>query len=139
MQFLVPQFIDVETKIIGPITPKQFIIIIFTAGFIFISYKLADFTLFIIEAVIIAGLGGILAFFKVNNQPVYYFLLNAGQSLKKPGLRVWGKETILIIEKKPKKPGKKGKEEVVSRKPLSTSRLSQLALMVDTGGQYEEE
>lgn len=140
MQFIVPQFIDVETKVIGPITPKQFIILIFTAGLIFISYKLADFTLFIIEGLVILILGGSLAFLKVNSQPFYFFLLNVGHSLRKPGLRIWRKELIPVIEEKIKKVKKKEKQVVVSRrKPLSASRLSQIALMVDTGGRYEEE
>ncbi|MDA2921732.1 hypothetical protein MYX07_00515 [Patescibacteria group bacterium AH-259-L07] len=138
MQFVVPQFIDVESKIIGPVTPKQFVILIITALFLFVSYKLADFTLFIIEAVIIFGLGVTLAFLKVNGQPFYFFLLNIGHSLKKPSLRIWKKEMIPIVEEK----GKKLKEEekvVTARKPLATSKLSQLALQVDTGGRYEEE
>ncbi|MCH7758935.1 hypothetical protein IID20_01080 [Patescibacteria group bacterium] len=137
MQFIVPQFIDVESKIIGPITPKQFIILILTTGLIFASYKLADFTLFIIEAVLIAGIGITIAFVKVNHQPIYYFLLNVGQSFKRPSLRIWRKQYILIKVKKEKK--EKKVATVVSRKPLSASKLSQIALTVDTGGRYEEE
>lgn len=138
MQFVVPQFIDVESKIIGPVSPKQFIILIITALFLFVSYKLADFTLFIVEAIIIAGLGITLAFLKVNGQPFYFFLLNLGHSLKKPSLRIWKKEVIPVVEAKGME--LKEEEKVVSRrKPLTTSKLSQLALQVDTGGRYEEE
>ena len=138
MQFIVPQFIDVESKIIGPITPKQFIILILTTGLIFVSYKLADFTLFLIEAVAIAGIGIAIAFVKVNQQTIYSFLLNFVQSFKRPSLRIWRKQYILITEKKEKKSDKK-EAIVISRKPLSASKLSQIALTVDTGGRYEEE
>lgn len=139
MQFIVPQFIDVETKIIGPITPKQFIILIITAGLIFLSYKLADFTLFIIEAVFLFGLGITLGFVKVNSQPIYYFLLSLIQVLKKPNIRVWKREKMLVLEKKIKK--KKGEiEEVITpRRTLPLSKLSEISLLVDTGGRYEEE
>lgn len=139
MQFVVPQFIDVESKIIGPVTPKQFIILIITALFLFISYKLADFTLFIIEGLVIVTMGIVLAFLKVNGQPSYFFLLNLGHSFKKPSLRIWKKEVIPIVEVKGKKLKEEEKVTVMRRAPLTVSRLSQLALQVDTGGRYEEE
>lgn len=141
MQFIVPQFIDIETKIIGPITPRQFIILIVTGGLIFISYKLFDFALFILAAVVLFGIGGALAFFRVNGRPVHYFLLNVFQTMKKPGTRVWRKEFIPVVEKRFKDKTKEKKEEkiIIPRKPLSTARLSQAALLVDTGGRYEEE
>ncbi len=137
MQFVVPQFIDVESKIIGPVTPKQFIILIITAGLIFICYKLADFVLFLIESVVILGLGITVAFVKVNHQPVYYFFLNVGHSLRKPNLRIWRKEFVPVVGEKVER--SREKEMVISRKPLSTSRLSQITLTVDTGGEYEME
>ncbi len=141
MQFIVPQFIDIETKIIGPITPRQFIILIVTGGLIFVCYKLSDFGLFIIETILLIIVGGILAFFKVNGRPIHYFLLNLFQTVKKPGVRVWCKESIRIIEKsfRERKEGKKEGEIIVPRKPLSSSHLSQAALLVDTGGSYQEE
>jgi hypothetical protein len=138
MQFVVPQFIDVESKIIGPITPKQFIILIVTAGFIFITYKLADFTLFLIEGIIILLLGITIAFVKVNGQPIYYFILSLLNLVKKPLLRVWRREEEIVKDLKIKE--KETEKQIVpARKPLSTSHLSQLSLMVDTGGRYEGE
>ncbi|MBU4369406.1 hypothetical protein KKG58_01435 [Patescibacteria group bacterium] len=139
MQFIVPQFIDVETKIIGPVTPKQFIILIITAGLIFLSYKLADFTLFIIEAVFLFGLGITLAFVKINNQPAYYFILSLIQVFKKPSIRVWKREKMLVLEKKIKKKKGEIEEVIIPRRALSSSKLSEVSLLVDTGGRYEEE
>lgn len=140
MQFIVPQFIDTEVKIMGPVGPKQFIILIVTALLLFISYKLADFTLFVIEALIIVSLGITLAFLKVNGQPFYFFLLNVGHSLRNPGLRIWKKELIPVVEAKAAKTEEKEKKVAQEwHAPLSTSKLSQLALQVDTGGRYEEE
>lgn len=139
MQFIVPQFIDVETKIIGPITPRQFIILIVTAGLIFLSYKLADFTLFIIEAVLLFGLGITLGFVKINSQPVYYFLLSLIQLFKKPNIRVWKREKMVVLEKKIKKKKGETEEVITPRRALSSSRLSEVSLLVDTGGRYEEE
>ncbi|MGC9048737.1 MAG: PrgI family mobile element protein [Patescibacteria group bacterium] len=138
MQFVVPQFIDIEPKIFGPITPRQFIILIITGGLIFVAYKTCDFSLFIIIGVFLFASGGTLAFLKINGRPVHYFLLNLFQTFRKPKLRIWRKEFILEKELKIK-------EEIeippvkVPRKPLPTSRLSEISLLVDTGGMYREE
>ncbi len=138
MQFIVPQFIDIEPKIIGPITPRQFIILIITGGFIFVAYKLSDFSLFVVEGVIFLALGGTLAFLKINGQPVHYFLLNLFQTFRRPLLRIWHKEVIATRELIVK--GEKGQVPlVVPRKPLSLARLSNLSILVDTGGIYREE
>ncbi|MDD4996308.1 MAG: PrgI family protein [Patescibacteria group bacterium] len=138
MQFVVPQFIDIESKIIGPITPRQFIILFITAGAIILCYKLADFALFIIEAIIILGLGVALAFAKINNQPIYYFLLNIINVARKPNLRIWRREVIQVVEKDIKEKTKI-KETTKVRQPLSFSNFSKVALLVDTGGKYKEE
>ena len=140
MQFLVPQFIDVEPKILGPITPRQLIILIVTFGLGFVCYKLSDFTLFIFEAIILFAVGGSLAFAKVNHRPIYSFLFDVSVTLKKPKLRVWNKESSSVPEKE-LKIKKKLPTEITNtrRKPLFRSKLSQIALLVDTGGRYEEE
>ena len=88
-QFVVPQFIDVEDKVIGPITVRQFIILLVGAGFIFIAYKLSDFILFLIEFVVLASLTFSVAFIKVNGKPVHYLILNVIQTLRRPWVRVW--------------------------------------------------
>lgn len=138
MQFVVPQFIDIEPKVFGPITPRQFIILIVTGGLIFVAYKLSDFSLFILEAVVLFAIGGTLAFLKVNGRPIHYFLLNLIQTLKKPNLRIWRKEFILEKELKIKEKKEVG-PIIAPRKPLPISRLSEISLLVDTGGTYREE
>ncbi|OGZ14965.1 MAG: hypothetical protein A3J08_03220 [Candidatus Lloydbacteria bacterium RIFCSPLOWO2_02_FULL_51_11] len=69
MLFQVPQFIEVEDKIIGPFTFKQFIYIAGGAGISFILFKI--FPLFISVFLIapVAALSLALAFYKMNDQP----------------------------------------------------------------------
>lgn len=140
MQFVVPQFIDVESKIIGPVTPRQFIILVFFAVLIGLCYKLADFVLFLIEAAVLGLLGIAFAFVKINEQPLYYFLLNILQIFKKPTLRIWQREIGQEVEKVIEEKTKKEAESIIvpRRQALSSSKLSQIALMVDTGGKYED-
>jgi len=139
MRFTIPQFIDIEPKIIGPITPRQFILLIFGGGTIFLCYKIFSFWTFIaITLLLIIPIFGAFTFVKVNGRPFHYFVLNFIQVLKKPNLRIWQKEYLLekeIVHKKEKITI----EPTILRKPLPKSRLSELALQVDTGGRYTEE
>ena len=40
MQFIVPQFIDVEDKIIGPVTTRQFVVLLAAGAMIVIDYQI---------------------------------------------------------------------------------------------------
>lgn len=134
--FLVPQFIDVETKIIGPVTTRQFLIMM--VGFIidFIVYKTFMFSWFAVIALINTGIFLIIAFFKVNGMPIHYFFLNLVQTLKKPWLRIWTKEPVTSVPKEEKIEVTK---EFIAKPPISASRLSSLSLVINTGGAYREE
>jgi len=138
MKFVVPQFIDIEPKIIGPVTPRQFLILVVTGGAIFVAYKLSDFSLFIVEAVFILALGGIVAFLKINGLPLHYFILNISQTIRKPMLRIWRKDFILVRELQLKEKHKVAPPPI-PRKSLSIARLSNLSLLVDTGGMFREQ
>ncbi len=139
-QFVVPQFIDVEDKIFGPVTTRQFIILLVTGLLLFIIFKLTDITLFIFLAIIIGGFGLILAFVKINGQPFHYFILNIIQTVRRPSLRLWNK----IFSKQELEEYRKSTkvEVVVSAKEvpkLSYNRIRDLSLIVNTGGYYKPE
>jgi hypothetical protein len=134
--FLVPQFIDVETKIIGSITTRQFLLLMIAGMLDFIFYKLFFFNTFIIIAVPISAIFGIVAFFKVNGMPFHYFFLNVIQTTKRPKLRVWQK---VVITHLPEDKKEEVKKEFIPKAPMPSSRLSSLSLVVDTGGSYKEE
>ena len=73
MRFEVPQFIEIEDKIFGPFTWKQFVYLcggIGIAGITFITSKL----LFLLIGLPAAGLAALLAFYPVNNRPFSVFL-----------------------------------------------------------------
>ncbi len=139
---VVPQFIDVEDKIIGPITTRQFIMGVVAGFFIFLSYKFADLALFIIEAIAIVGLYILLAFVKINGQHFHMFALSVVSSVIKAQLRIWKKIQIQKSEKsEQEESGQDEKQALVSAvKPRAKSQeLSALSLMVDTGGKYRPE
>ncbi len=137
MQFIVPQFIEVETKIIGPISVRQFITLLVSAGIIFLLYELLASTAFIISALFVAAISGTIAFARINSQPFHIFALNFIQTMKTPNLRVWHREFIQYKEKTKKE--KKKPQPPVIKKQVTPSRLTELSLQVDTGGRYEAE
>lgn len=69
MRFQVPQFIEVEDKIFGPLTFKQFIYIAGGAGMCAILFILLPKFLAIIISLPIALFAAALAFYKVNDKP----------------------------------------------------------------------
>jgi len=136
-QFLVPQFIETESKIIGPITTRQFLIMMVSGMLDFIAYKLFFINTFIIFALFNTALFGMVAFAKINGMPFHYFFLNLVQTFKRPRLRIWDKNKEIVLEKQEVK--KEVKKEFIPKPQIEGSSLSKLALTVNTGGAYKEE
>lgn len=142
MQFIVPQFIDVEDKILGPISVRQFVTLLGGAGVIYINYELVwhlnnNFWFFAIFSVIIFGLTMVFAFLKVNGQLFHQFLLNLLISLRDPKMRVWNKRTGHLPRRK--EPKIEIQQVTPAKPPLRAPTLNRLALIVDTGGAFQEE
>lgn len=84
MQFQVPQFIEVEDKIFGPLTFKQFIYMGGGAGACYLLWRLLPLYIAAPFIVIVGGLAAALAFFQFNGRPFilalesgFYFLLRS--------------------------------------------------------------
>ncbi|MBI2475532.1 PrgI family protein [Candidatus Uhrbacteria bacterium] len=139
-QFVVPQFIDAEDKIFGPITARQFIILMVAGLIDFGLFKLLSFILFLIFGVPVLIIAGTFAFAKINGQVFHYFILNIAQTLKKPKLRVWYKVYTDSDLKNFMKQVPPELPKVQPRKEsISISRLNELSLVVNTGGIYKPE
>jgi len=139
-QFTVPQFIDVEDKILGPITIRQFLILLVGCIVIFISYRYGDLGTFVLVLAVVGILSLLFAFVKVNGQTFHYFLLNILQTTRKPSLRTWHKSYLnkeLDILRKQDSDIKI--TEVVARKPVQRQHIRDLSLVVNTGGYYKAE
>lgn len=140
-QFVVPQFLDVEAKIIGPITGRQFVILLATILFEFIIYSIFLNILFmILLGVPVLAIGVIFAFARVNGQPFHYIALNMFQTLRKPALRVWDKTlTDQELKSRVKKPEVHPVEAKPMKRTIEQSKLSELSLVINTGGVYQPE
>jgi len=136
-QFVVPQFIDVEDKILGPITARQFIILLVAGIIIFLTFRFGDFALFIAVLVIVGGIALLFSFAKVNGQAFHYFLLNILQTMRRPPLRVWNKSYSKAELEYLRKFGADLHGKVVAEtKVVQRQHIRDLALIVNTGGFY---
>jgi hypothetical protein len=142
-RFIVPQFIEEESRILGKITVRQFIIIIVAFVIEMIIFRVSSIGFFLGSLLFIAVPAIIIAFVKINGQPFHLFILNVLQTLRRPRLRVWNRNVSmeeLKFEMQRKKMGeKKITTPKITKEPLSSSRLTELALVVDTGGMYKGE
>lgn len=135
-QFLVPQFIDVEDKIIGPVTVRQFVIMIVALLIGAIFYKAFRFIVFLPLTVLEVTVAATLSFAKVNGRPVHYFLLNFIQTQKRPKARIWNKAAYVAGVKEISDSGPQRTDIIRIKKPISGSRLQDLSLVINTGGLY---
>lgn len=89
MRFNVPKFIDIEDKIFGPLTFKQFVYLVGGAGLsVLVWWSLPNiFALPLIGVVIAFSLA--LAFYRVNKKPFIYIVQSALQYLTNARLYVW--------------------------------------------------
>lgn len=98
MRFEVPQFIDVEDKIVGPFTWRQFVYIAGGIGILVTLWLVLDsFLLFILLGLPIGALAASLAFQRVNNRPFSIFLESFFSYLTKNKVYLWKKEAAQEI------------------------------------------
>ncbi len=93
MEYQVPQFIEVEDKIFGPLTLKQFIFVAGGVGICAILILYLGIIGFIL-AIPVAVFSGALAFYKINNKS-FTEILEAGFNYYLGGrLYLWKKDTV---------------------------------------------
>ncbi len=139
MQFVVPQFIDVEDKILGPLSVRQFLLILVWGVVGFAMLKIfSSFITFVLLFIFWSIVVFLLAFIKINGRPFHYFILSILQTLKYPRLRIWHKEDTEYEYRFIATAAAKPRAAIAIKQPLTASRLTSLSLVVDTGGAYDE-
>lgn len=128
MQFQVPQFIEVEDKIFGPLTLKQFVYLAGGAGIAFALYTLLPLFLTILIGGPIVGLAVALAFYRVNNRPFIEVVEAAVSYFFSRRLYVWKKEER-ASPAAPIAPTVEGEGQIIPK--LSESKLKDLAWSLD--------
>lgn len=114
MEYQVPQFIEVEDKIFGPLTLFQFIYLAGGFGFAFAMWLLLPLWAAVILGAPVAMLGAGLAFYKVNDRPLMNTLEAAFEYALGNKLYIWEKkqqktpkpEDIPLLGQAPEDPAK---------------------------------
>lgn len=100
MRYEIPQFIDIEDKIFGPLTFKQFIYLLGGGAICYICYTLLPFSVALFIIIPIGLLSAALAFYKHNTRPFIEVLQNFFSYLFKSKSYLWKrvptKETISL-------------------------------------------
>jgi hypothetical protein len=130
MQFQVPQFIEVEDKIFGPLTFKQFVYVLGGAGAAYLIYRVLPLWLAAPFMLGVGGLAGALAFMQWNGRPFILALESAFYFILKTKLYLWNNEAGARKSKKPAIIQETRPAEVYVPK-LSDSRLHELAWSLD--------
>jgi len=74
MRFEVPQFIEIEDKIFGPLTWRQFLYLGGGVGMSVVMFFTLPLIFFVLFGIPLAVLAGALSFYPINNRPFSYFL-----------------------------------------------------------------
>lgn len=126
MQFKVPQFIDVEDKLFGPFTFKEFVYLAGGAGLIYVIYKLVIIWIAVPLIVIVAAFSAALTFYKINNKPFIYYVQASITYALKSKLYIWKQHL-----KKPEVAQEKPAQDYQALPAMTTSRLKDLAWSLD--------
>jgi len=129
-RFQVPQFIEVEDKIFGPLTLKQFIYVVGGAGLSVILYLFLPWYLAFLLIAPVLAFSGALAFYKINNKPFIFVVEAAVKYFFNTKLYIWRKEEqpVMAAEESVEVP----EENVSAYLPkLSDSKLRELTWSLD--------
>ncbi len=138
-QYKVPQNVEAEDKIIGPLTLKQFIYAIIGVGWGGLSFAILrnSIVVMIVIGVPPALLFILLAFYNKDGQTFEQLLISAVGFASNSRRRLWVKDEV--VESFQITPRKVAKEQT-QRDPVAVrSQLEHLAMMVDSRGWNQSE
>ncbi len=129
MIFNVPQFIDIEDKIVGPLTARQLGWLAAGGVVLLICYGTLDQSAFILSAIIIAVIFGALAFYRPYNQPLIKFILSSVLFATRPKMYIWRRVTEKIQKTTIDK--KENAASVVTKKKFDAQKVADISQLLD--------
>ncbi len=130
MLFNVPQFINIEDKIVGPFTVKQLGWLITGSIILLILWNILTTSTFIIFGLIVGGIFGALAFYRPYNQPLSKFIMSGFYFILHPKIYVWRRNYDNIkTEVKPIK--KKEAKSIHPKKRLTKKKVKEISQYLD--------
>ncbi len=131
MMFNVPQFIDVEDKIAGPLTWKQILWMIGMGAVLLTLYNIFDITLFVILAIPVTILFVLFAFYRPNGISMITFVIHGVFFLFEPKVSVWERPIPQGSLPKTVSDDGNGAVERVPHKTFNAKQAHELASLID--------
>jgi hypothetical protein len=94
MQFQIPQFIEIESKIVGPLSLRQFLYLAGAGAISFVSFFIFDLWLWFFITAILGAIAIALAFIKYNGQSLPKIIYSAFFFFWQPKFYLWQREVI---------------------------------------------
>ncbi len=131
MQFKVPQFLEIEDKVVGPWTFREFVYLAGGAGICYVLFKLLGLFFGFIPILIVAGISLTLTYYKPNNKPFINMLQAGLKYATQDKLYIWKRR--LASEDDKDKATVISKQELLSQhgNRLNSSKLRDLAWSLD--------
>jgi len=109
MRFEVPQFIEIEDKIFGPFTWKQFVYLTGGIGAAGVTFLVGGIFIFVLIGIPATSIAFLLAFYPVNNRPFSIFLesfvsfYNSSKTYhwRKREVNIYSAENHISVEEEP--------------------------------------
>jgi len=98
MRFEVPQFIEIEDKIFGPFTWKQFVYLAGGVGLAVVLFFVAPFFITFLVGIPIAILASALAFYPINSRPFSVLLEAMWKFYKNTRVYYWRRNREVVYK-----------------------------------------
>jgi hypothetical protein len=132
MQFKVPQFLDIEDKIFGPFTFKEFIYLAGGAGLCFVLYRAMGLLFGFIPILLVAALSLSLTFYRPNGKPFINMIESAVKFWTQSKLFIWKRKVTKVSSNElSKKTPEQNTSLIHPNQGLSGSKLRDLAWSLD--------
>lgn len=139
MQFAVPQFTDVEDKLIGSLTLKQFLTLLATGGVALFLWTLFGLSIvFFLFTGPIVLLGIIITFAKFNGRPSFAYVLPFFNFASSPKVMIYKREGAPMSLSRKQSEEEKNRNKPLEKETASESRLKKLAYVLDQKTVEEE-
>ncbi len=141
MQFPVPQFTDVEDRIIGPLTIRQFVILLVSTGVVLLCWSLSkDYYVTGAAGLLVGAPGLAIAFGQFNGRPMYASLFVFLNHYTKPKFFTFQKQAtshqVLAVKDLEHK---QTAEEKTAETTDTRSRLKKIQFQLEQRERQEEE
>lgn len=141
MLFNVPQYIEIEDKIAGPLTAKQLMWMFGMGAVLLILWGILETGPFIMSAIPVALIFCALAFYKPHGQPLIKFIIWGMMFAFHPKTYIWKRDLTKKnkAEKKPEAASDSFQEKKEKKEGILSKNIADFARTLDSEGKERNE